>query len=151
MQLWNPLVALPSENKLFLKINSRITLIGNLMRVIDCVILVLCVLYNHGRCVSSFPCRARAFPLLHCVTMSSPSADRAELFQSIGLSDSKAKETAKNQTVSDSLVLLVNKVLAIKQLTPSPSSACALCISVVSVCSALYSYLLTKSLRKLFY
>lgn len=44
---------------------------------------------------------------------SSPStADRVELFQSIGLSESKAKETAKNQTVSDSLVFLINKVLA---------------------------------------
>ena len=130
------------REQIILKISSLITL----MLVIDCLILVLCVLYNHGRCVSSFPCRARAFPLHHCVTMSSPSADRAELFQSIGLSESKAKETAKNQTVSDSLVLLVNKVLAIKQLrTPSPSSECALSISVDSVCSVLHSYLLTKS------
>ena len=44
--------------------------------------------------------------------MSSPSADCVELFQSIGLSESKAKETAKNQTVLDSLVFLINKVLA---------------------------------------
>ena len=43
--------------------------------------------------------------------MSSPSADRVELFQSIGLSESKAKETAKNQTVSDSLAFLTTKVL----------------------------------------
>ena len=47
---------------------------------------------------------------------SSPStADCVELFQSIGLSESKAKETAKNQTVSDSLVFLVIKVLAAAQ------------------------------------
>ena len=44
--------------------------------------------------------------------MSSPSADRVELFQSIGLSESKAKETSKNQTVSDSLAFLVTKVIA---------------------------------------
>ena len=47
---------------------------------------------------------------------SSPStADCVELFQGIGLSESKAKETAKNQTVSDSLVFLVTKVLAASQ------------------------------------
>ena len=47
---------------------------------------------------------------------SSPStADCVELFQSIGLSESKAKETAKNQTVSDSLVFLITKVLGCLQ------------------------------------
>ena len=47
---------------------------------------------------------------------SSPStADCVELFQSIGLSESKAKETAKNQTVSDSLVFLITKVLGYLQ------------------------------------
>jgi len=52
---------------------------------------------------------------------SSPStADCVELFQSIGLSESKAKETAKNQTVSDSLVFLITKVPEAKGfLTPT--------------------------------
>ena len=47
---------------------------------------------------------------------SSPStADCVELFQGIGLSESKAKETAKNQTGSDSLVFLLTKVLVASQ------------------------------------
>ena len=47
---------------------------------------------------------------------SSPStADCVELFQDIGLSVSKAKETAKNQTGSDSLVFLLTKVRVASQ------------------------------------
>ena len=47
---------------------------------------------------------------------SSPStADCVELFRGIGLSESKAKDTAKNQTGSDSLVFLIIKVLAASQ------------------------------------
>ena len=49
------------------------------------------------------------------MSSSQSTADCVELFQSIGLSKSKAKETAKNQSVSDSLVFLVTKVLGYLQ------------------------------------